>query len=78
MIYQNNQKFSELFKSNSLFYLNLIRPLSSNDKASLTDPSDIFTINFKASSEALPFSLSLIFLINSNNSDDLILDKSNL
>ena len=35
-------------------------------------------INFKASSEIFPFSLSLTFFINSNNSDDFILDKSNL
>ena len=52
--------------------------LSNNDKASLTEPSEIFTISFKASSLIFPFSLSLIFLINSNNSEDLILDRSNL
>ena len=40
--------------------------------------NEIFTISFKASSLTLPFSLSLIFFIKSNNSDDLILDKSNL
>tara|TARA_B100001741_G_scaffold283108_1_gene257856 strand:+ start:673 stop:957 length:285 start_codon:yes stop_codon:yes gene_type:complete len=51
---------------------------SSNDNASLTDPSDIFTINFKASSVALPFSLSLIFFKKLNNSFDFILGRSNL
>ena len=56
----------------------LNNPRSSKDKASLTDPSDILVINFKASSDTLPFSLSLIFLIKLNNSDPLILDKSNL
>ena len=65
-------------RSNSVFSSKLNKPLSNKDKASLTDPSDIFTISFKASSDTLPFSLSLIFFINSNNSDDLILDKSNL
>ena len=54
------------------------RALSSNDSASLTEPSEILTINLRASSDALPFSFSLIFLIKSNNSKDLILDKSNL
>ena len=53
-------------------------PLSSKDSASLTEPSDIFTINLSASSEALPFSFSLIILIKLNNSEDFILDKSNL
>ena len=33
-------------------------PLSSNDKASLTEPSDILTINFNASSDILPISCS--------------------
>jgi hypothetical protein len=56
----------------------LKRALSSSDNASLTDPSEIFTMSFNASSVALPFSLSLIFFIKSNNSDDFILDKSNL
>ena len=57
---------------------NVSNALSSNDKASLTDPSEILTISFKASSETLPFSLSLTFLINLNNSFDFTLDKSNL
>ena len=61
-----------------MFSSKLNKALSNRDSASLTDPSDILTINFNASSEALPFSLSFIFLTNSNNSDDLILDKSNL
>ena len=39
------------------------KALSSNDKESLTDPSEIFTISFKASSEIFPFSKSQIFLI---------------
>ena len=61
-----------------MFSSKLNKALSNNDNASLTEPSEIFTINFKASSVTLPFSLSLIFFINSNSSDDLILDKSNL
>ena len=39
----------------------LIIPLSNKDKASLTEPSEILTINFIASSETLPFSFSFIF-----------------
>ena len=66
------------FKSSSLSLSKLNKALSSKDNASLTDPSEIFTISLKASSDIFPFSLSLIFFINSNNSPDLTLDKSNL
>ena len=52
--------------------------LSNKDNASLTDPSEIFTINFNASSDALPSSLSFISFIKLNNSMDFILDRSNL
>ena len=75
-------KYPKIFcivaKSNSSLLSKVSKALSSKDRASLTDPSEILTINFKASSVTLPFSLSLIFFINSNNSDDFILDKSNL
>ena len=52
--------------------------LSNKERASLTDPSEIFTISFSASSETLPFSLFLIFFIKSKSSSVLTLDKSNL
>ena len=70
--------FCAALRSSSVFSSKLSKALSNKDSASLTDPSDIFTINFKASSDTLPFSFSLIYLMNSNNYDDLILDKSNL
>ena len=60
----------------SLFNVN--NPLSNKDKASLTDPSDILTINFKASSDTFPPSFSFMTFKNFNNSDDFTLDKSNL
>ena len=52
--------------------------LSKRESESLTDPSEILTMSFNASSETFPFSFSLIFFINSNNSTDFTLDKSNL
>ena len=67
-----------MFKSSSLLLFKLNKPLSSKDNASLTDPSEIFTINFNASSVTLPPSFSLIFLMKSNNSDDFTLERSNL
>ena len=70
--------FCALLKSNSCPSDLLINALSNKDKASLTEPSEILTINFNTSSVALPFSKSLIFLIYSNNSLDFTLDKSNL
>ena len=39
------------------------RALSNNDNASLTDPSEILTINLRAESDILPFSKSWIFLM---------------
>ena len=59
-----------------MFKLN--NALSKSESASLTDPSEILTISFKASSDTFPFSLSLTFFINSNNSRDFTLEKSNL
>ena len=55
--------------------LKVSNALSNKESASLTEPSEILTINLRASSDTFPFSLSLIFLIKSNNSKDLILDK---
>ena len=60
--YQNNQIFFVLFKSNSLSLSKVSRALSSKDSASLTEPSEILTINLRASSDAFPFSFSLSFL----------------
>ena len=60
-----------------LFYnTQFFNALSNKDNASLTEPSDIFTINFRASSVTFLFSLSLIFFIKSNSSEDLILERS--
>ena len=53
-------------------------PLSNKDNASLTDPSEILTISFKALSVTFPFSFKDIFFKKSKRSDDFILDKSNL
>ena len=52
--------------------------LSNKERASLTEPSEILTISLSASSEILPSSFSLIFLIYVNNSELLTLAKSNL
>ena len=67
-----------MVKSSSVLPSELNNALSNNERASLTDPSEIFTINLKTSSVTLPFSLSFIFLIKLNNSDAFILERSNL
>ena len=54
------------------------KPLSNKDNESLTEPSEIFTINLRASSEIKPFSFKDICFKKSNNSEDLILERSNL
>ena len=56
----------------------LTSALSKSESASLTEPSEILTISLSASSVALPFSFSVIFLIKLNNSRDFTLTKSNL
>ena len=52
-------------------------PLSNSERASLTEPSEIFTISFKALSETLLFSFKDIFFKKSKSSDDFILKRSN-
>ena len=63
MIYQNIQIFFEQQLNQVLVsFSKLNNALSKRESASLTDPSEILTISFKASSDTFPFSLSLIFL----------------
>ena len=74
-------KYPNIFwaSSRSSFFLSkLINALSKRDKASLTEPSDNFIINFNASSVATPFSRFNIFFIKTNNSSGFTLGSSNL
>ncbi len=75
---KNPNIFCASFKSISDFSFWLNKALSKSERASLTDPSDIFTINFRASSFIFPFSLSFTSLINLNKLEELTLAKSNL
>ena len=47
--------FWATLKLSSSFSFKLNKALSNKDSASLTDPSDILTINLRASSETRPF-----------------------
>ena len=58
---EKNDNFEYVINSQHYSFDN--KTLSNNDKESLTDPSEIFTISFNASSETFPFSKLHIFLI---------------
>ena len=62
----------------SIPFFVLTSALSKSERASLTEPSDILTISFKASYVTVPFSFLFIIFINFSNSKDFTLDKSYL